>query len=139
MADTSPKFGALVVASLAGVVGTKYLVGGALALIDDSVISSVMVADNIGLSLGVGVALCVVAGGFVEATRWARAMGILAFLAVGVVSVPALRAGDLIIVAETAGMAVSVLYLLVRTPIERVEATNVDDSDSASRVGSTLR
>jgi hypothetical protein len=36
-------------------------------------------------------------------------------------------------------MGVSVLYLLVRNPIEVEAATDVDDSDSATRVGSTLR
>ena len=47
MAERSPKFGALVVASLAGVVGTKYVLGGALALINDAVVSSVTVGDMV--------------------------------------------------------------------------------------------
>lgn len=139
MANTSPKFGALVVASLAGVVGSKYLIGGLVALIDDAVVSSATVADNVAFSLAVGLWLCLLAGAFVNAAPWARLVAIPTFVAIGIVSIPALRAVDPVIVTETVGMSVTGLYLLVRNPIERVEATTVDDSESASRVGSTLR
>lgn len=139
MANRTPKFGALVIASLAGVVGVKYLVGGSLALIDDSLVSSIMVSDTIALSLGVGLGLCVLAGALFEGVRWARPAGIVTFLAVAGLSIPALLSMDPIIVAETVAMGVSVLYLLVRNPIEVEAATDVDDSDSATRVGSTLR
>ena len=139
MANRTPKFGALVIASLAGVVGIKYLVGGSLALIDDSMVSSLMVSDITALSLGVGVMLCLLAGAFFEGVRWARPAGIVTFVAVAGLSVPALRSMDLIIVTETVAMGISVLYLLARNPIEVEAATDVDDSDSATRVGSTLR
>jgi uncharacterized integral membrane protein len=139
MASRTPTFGALVIASLAGVVGIKYLVGGSLALIDGSMVSSITVSDTIALSLGVGVALCLLAGAFFEGVRWARPAGILTFAAVAGLSVPALQSMDPVIVTETVGMAVSVLYLFVRNPIEVEEATKVDDSESGTRTGSTLR
>lgn len=139
MATKSPKFGAWVVASLAGIVGIKYVLGGALALIENSVVSSITVSDTIALSLGCGVLLCVVAGAFIEGLGWARPVGVLTFLFVAGLSVPALRALDPIIVAETAGMGLSVLYLLARSPFETTATTKVDDEDSATRVGSTLR
>ena len=139
MADTSPKFGALVVASLAGVVGTKYLLGGALALIDETVNSSMLVADSIGLTICCGILLAVVTGGFIDGATWARLATILTFLIVAGLSVPAVLAFDPIIIVETVGMGLSLLYLLVRNPITRAEETTVDETDSASRVGSTLR
>jgi len=139
MADTSPKFGALVVASLAGVVGTKYLLGGALALIDESVNSSMLVANSVGLTLGCAILLAIVAGGFVQGSVWARASTIVVFLLVGGLSVPAVLAVDPIIVTETVGMGLSLAYLLVRNPIERAAEATVDETKSASRAGSTLR
>lgn len=139
MANTSPKFGALVVASLAGVVGTKYLVGGALALLDASVVSSVMVMGMTPPTLAVGVLLCVVGGAFAEASTLARPLGIVGFLLVMGLSVPAILGLDLIIITETIGMGLAVLYLLVQNPIEIHEGLKVDENESASRVGSTLR
>jgi hypothetical protein len=139
MANTSPKFGALVVASLAGVVGTKYLVGGALALLDASVVSSVMVMGMVPLTLVAGVLLCVVGGAFAEASALARPLGILTFLVVMGLSVPAIVGLDPVIIIETLGMSLAVLYLLVRNPIEIHETLKVDENESASRVGSTLR
>lgn len=139
MANTSPKFGALVVASLSGVVGIKYLVGGTLALIDDSVISAVTVADMLSLTLGAGVLLCLVTGALYEAIPWARHLAILSFLAIGGLSVPALMSFDPIIVTETIGMALCTLYLLVRSPFKRDGAADIDDSESGTRTGSTLR
>lgn len=139
MANTSPKFGALVVASLAGVVGTKYLVGGAMALLDASVVSSVMVMGMTPPTLAVGVLLCVVGGAFAEASTLARPLGIIGFLLVMGLSVPAILGLDLIIITETIGMGLAVLYLLVQNPIEIHEGLKADENESASRVGSTLR
>lgn len=139
MANTSPKFGALVVASLSGVVGTKYLVGGAMALLDASVVSSVMVIGMILPTLAVGVLLCIVGGAFAEASTLARPLGIISFLLVIGLSVPAIIGLDLIIITETVGMGIAILYLLVRNPIEVHEGLEVDENESASRVGSTLR
>ena len=139
MADTSPKFGALVVASLAGVVGTKYLLGGALALIDETVTSSMLVADTVGLTIGCGTLLAVAAGGFIEGAVWARASTIVVFLLVGGLSYPAIISADPIIITETIAMGPALVYLLLRNPIKRAEDATVDETDSASRHGSTLR
>jgi hypothetical protein len=139
MANTSPKFGALVVASLAGVVGTKYLVGGALALLDASVVSSVMVMGMTSLTLVAGVLLCVVAGACADGSALARPLGILSFPVVIGLSVPAIVGLDLVIITETVGMLLAVIYLLVRSPIEVHETLKVDEEESATRVGSTLR
>ena len=139
MADTSPRFGGLVVASLAGVVGTKYLLGGALASAGAQMVDWVLVADSIAAPFAVGVVLYMVAGALASGFILSRAMSIATFLGVVIVSVSALRAGDIVIIAESVGMGLAILYLLVRSPIERVEQAHVDDADSASRHGSTLR
>lgn len=139
MVKTNPKFGAWVIGSIAGVVGVKYLLGGAIALIDDGVTSAMLVADIIPLTLACGFLLCVVCGAFVDGATWARPLTILSFMLVGGLSIPAVQAQDPVIIAETIGMVLGTLYLFVRNPIEREEVTKVDDSDSASRIGSTLR
>jgi hypothetical protein len=139
MADTSPKFGALVVASLAGVVGTKYLVGGFLALLNASVVSSVMVMGMMPVTLAVGAVLCVVAAAFARASEAARSLGLLTFLVVIGLSVPAMLGLDPVIILETVGMAFAVVYLLVRRPIEVHKSLSHDEEESATRVGSTLR
>jgi len=139
MTNTSPRFGGLVVASLAGVVGTKYLLGGALAAVDATSVSSVLVMDSVPATFAVGTVLALVTGALASAFVLARPMTIAVFLGVVGLSVPALRAADPVIVAESVAMVLSVLYLIVRNPIERTEPANVDESDSASRHGSTLR
>ena len=127
------------VASLAGVVGTKYLLGGALAAVDATSVSSVLVMDSVPATFAVGTVLALVTGALASAFVLARPMTIAVFLGVVGLSVPALRAADPVIVAESVAMVLSVLYLIVRNPIERTEPANVDESDSASRHGSTLR
>jgi hypothetical protein len=139
MADTSPKFGGLVVASLAGVVGTKYLLGGALATVDATEVSSVLVMEHIPLTFAVGILLALVTSALASGFVLARAMAIVTFVAVTALSIGALRAGDLVIVAESIGMGLSILYLFVRSPVQRVESASVDEDDSATRYGSTLR
>ncbi|GGN87208.1 MULTISPECIES: hypothetical protein [Haloarcula] len=139
MSETRPTFGALVLASLAGVVGTKYLLGGALAMVTESVGSSMLVADSIALTVGCGVMLGVVTGGFVDGAVWARFAAIAAFVVVSGLSVSAVLAADPIVLVETVGMGLAVAYLLVRNPIERLEEPDVESEDSASRFGSTLR
>lgn len=139
MANTSPKFGGLVIASLAGVVGTKYLLGGALAAVDATSVSSVLVLDNLAVTFAVAIALGLVAGALAGAFALARLLTILVFLGVIGLSVPALRAADPVIAAESIAMGLSILYLLVRSPIERIDPAHVDEDDSATRHGSTLR
>jgi len=139
MANTSPTFGALVVASLAGVVGTKYLGGATVAMLDGSFISSVVVADSVVRSVGCGLLLCAVAVLLAKAVRGGRFVGIVTFLLVAGLSLEALRAMDPIIVTETVGMGLATFHLLVRRPIETEAGTAIDTEDSATRVGSTLR
>lgn len=139
MANTSPKFGGLVVASLAGVVGTKYLLGGALASVDATSVSAVLVMDSVPVTFAVGTVLGLVTGALASAFVLSRQMTIGVFLGVIALSVPALQAADPVIVAESIGMVLSILYLLVRNPVERTEPANIDETDSASRHGSTLR
>ena len=139
MAKTSPKFGAWVVGSFAGVLGLKYLTGGAFWLLGEDVASSLLVQDMGSLTIACGVLLCVITGAFLDGSTRARGAAILAFLLVGGLSIPAVVSLDPVIIIEAVGLSVSLLYLFVRNPIEREEVTQVNDSDSASKFGSTLR
>ncbi|MDS0281462.1 hypothetical protein [Haloarcula onubensis] len=139
MVDTSPRFGGLVVASLAGVVGMKYLLGGALATVDVTSVDALLVMGHVPLTYAAGTLLgltaAAIAGGFVLA----RSMTVALFLGLLALSIPAVRAADPVIAAESIGMVVSIIYLTFRSPVERVEQAPVDESDSATRYGSTLR
>jgi len=152
MGEREPRFGAYTLASLAGVVGAKYLLGGALAIVSDDPISEAMVLGGraldlsglpegglLGLTVACGTLLCLVAGGLVDGAGWARGVTVLTFGAVVVVSVPAVLSPNVIIAAESAGMLLAVGYALARNPMRPVETPSIDDDDSASRVGSTLR
>lgn len=152
MGEREPRFGAYTLASLAGVVGAKYLLGGALAIMSDGPVSAAVVlggraldlaalpaGGHLGLTVACGTLLCLVAGGLVDGAGWARGTTVLTFAAVVAVSIPAVLATNVIIAAETAGMLVGVGYALARHPLRPVETPSIDDDDSASRVGSTLR
>lgn len=139
MARTSPKFGGLMVASLAGVVGLKYLLGGALVFVEMDVVSSVLVTDNLALTFAVGLTLALVTAALGSAFILARAISIAVFLGVMTLSIPAIMAGDFVIITETVGMVLSVVYLLARNPIDRTEPAHIDESESGTRHGSTLR
>ncbi|WP_135302432.1 hypothetical protein [Haloarcula amylovorans] len=139
MTERTPRFGALVVASLAAVVGAKYLIGGALAMVETAVSDAMLVSGSVPATFAAGLLLAVVAGGIVDGAAWARAATVLMFLLVAALSVPALLAVDPIIVTETVGMGLASAYLLVRNPIEDESPRRVDEEDSASRIGSTLR
>ncbi|WP_276271413.1 hypothetical protein [Haloarcula litorea] len=139
MTEEQQTFDALVLASLAGVVGSKYLLGGALAVMTGSVNGSTLVLGSVPLTLVVGVALAVVAGGFVDRASWARALGLLTFLTVVGLSVPAVLAPDLVITVEAFGLVLAASYLLVRNPVASGDDPEIDEDDSAHRVGSTLR
>jgi len=152
MGEREPRFGAYTLASLAGVVGAKYLLGGALAIVSDDPVSEAMVLGGraldlsglpegglLGLTVACGTLLCLVAGGLVDGAGWARGVTVLTFGAVVVVSVPAVLSPNVIIAAESAGMLLAVGYALARNPMRPVETPSIDDDDSASRVGSTLR
>lgn len=137
--ETSPKFGAWVVGSFSGVLGLKYLTGGAFALLGEDVASSLLVQNMGPLTLTCGLLLCVITGAFLDGSRWARGGAILAFAIVGGLSIPAMLRLDPVIITEAVGMTVSILYLFVRNPIKREDVNQVDDSDSASKYGSTFR
>ncbi|MBX0293746.1 hypothetical protein [Haloarcula nitratireducens] len=139
MTERTPRFGALVVASLAAVVGAKYLIGGVLATVETAVSDAMLVTGSVPATFAAGLLLVVAAGGIVDGAGWARAATVLTFLLVAALSAPALLAFDPIIVTETVGMGLASAYLLVRNPIEDESPRRVDEEDSASRIGSTLR
>jgi len=85
------------------------------------------------------IALMLVAGFLGTGSRQGRYVGVLAFGAVAVFGRPSLVSPEPFPVAH-AGLAVLiVLYLALRNPISEPERSNVDESTSASKLGSTIR
>lgn len=148
MGGTDVRFSAVVLASLAGVVGVKYLVGSMLAVLSNwrepatvpTVEASPLVVGESFVATAVcGILLLLVAGGFLTSLRSVRIWSIATFVLVVGLSVPSVLALDLITAVETVAFAGATLYLLRYNPVARRERNPVDESASASRHGSTLR
>lgn len=142
------RFGGIMVASLAGVVGMKYLIGTALALLESRGDIGEMLSTSQeplltgGSVLGTAIAavlLLLVTGLIVTGTGYARGLAIGTFLVVIALGIPSLVITDPISVVETAAMLVAITYLLRRRPIRREARSAVDAETSGTRVGSTLR
>lgn len=139
MGETVKTFDALVLAGVAAVLGTGFVVGGMLAMLSGGETMSLVLANSIPVSTVVGILLLLTAGAFGTEQRWARYLGILSFLAVVPFGIPVLTAPSVIPVAESMMSGLSVLYLLYRNPIPRPDRTSVDESTSATKAGSTIR
>ena len=132
------EFDSVLIAALAGVIGGAYLVGAMVALMANSTESALLLGESIGVATAVGVLLLLTAGALAASQRWARFLGVLSFGPVIVFGHPT-GALEPIPVFQTVVAAVSAVYLTLRNPVKRRDRSNVDDSDSASKVGSTMR
>lgn len=148
MGGSDVRFSAVVLASLAGVVGVKYLVGSMLAVLSNwrepATIPAVepsplVLGESFVATMVCGILLLCVAGGFLTGIRSVRIWSIVTFVVVIGLSIPSILAVDLIITAEAVAFAGATLYLLRHNPVARTGRNPVDESDSASRLGSTLR
>lgn len=139
MGEEGKSFGALVVASVALIMASKYLVTAMVVQLSPGPLDIPLLLDSTIVTAVVGVALVGVAGAFVAAVTFARAVAILTFAAVAILGKVWVGPVEPIVIGETAIAALGVLYLLVHDPIRREERTEVDESTSATRIGSTLR
>lgn len=148
MGDTNVRFGAVVVASLAGIVGTKYLVGATLALLSNwrrpATIPEVsagplVVGESFVVTVVCGILLLVVTGGLLTGLSATRPLGIATFLLVVGVSIPSILALEPFVTVESVGLLWATVYLLRHRPTVTESDATVDESTSASRFGSTLR
>lgn len=139
MGETVKAFDAVLLAGIAAVMGTGLVVGAMLALLSGGETMTLVLANSIPVGTIVGVVLLLTAGAFGTEQRWARYLGILAFLAVVIFGFPSLSAPTVLPVIQTVLSALSTLYLLFRNPVSKPDRSGVDESTSASKVGSTIR
>ncbi|WP_226010155.1 hypothetical protein [Halomicrobium salinisoli] len=137
MDDTG--FDAVVMAALAGVLGGTYVVGASVAMMADSTESALLLGGSVGVTTVVGVLLLTTAGTLLAGQRWARYLAVLAFVPVVAFGYPRPGAVEAIPVFQTVVAVLSVLYLTFRNPVRGGDRSNVDDSESAAKVGSTIR
>ena len=148
MGGREVRFGGIVVASLAGVVGVKYLLGASLALLRRKGDVSTVLATSSdplltgGSVLGTAAAatlLLLAAGMILTGVGYARYWTLGTFVVVVALGLPSLLSSEPVSVLETVGIGAAVLYLLRRDPLHDEARTAVDDEGSATRIGSTLR
>jgi len=140
MGETVKSFDAYVLSGVAAVLGTGFVVGAMLALLGGSETTTAMVlADSVPVGTVVGVLLLLTTGAFVSGQRWARYLGFLAFVAVVLFGFPSPSSPSVIPVVHTSLSVLAAVSLLFRNPISKAERSQVDESTSASKVGSTIR
>ena len=139
MGEEGKSFGAIVVASVAIIMASKYLVTAMIVQMSATELDVPLLLDSTIVTAVGGVALVLVAGGFVSAFTFARGFAILTFAAVAILGRPWVTPVEPMVVGETVIGAIAVLYLLLYDPIHRTSRAEVDESTSATRVGSTIR
>lgn len=132
-------FGAIVVAGMTMLLGTKLLVGGMIDMLSLSNGSVGLLVGSVAVTVVVGLGLILATGGLITTLFWSRPLAILALAVLAVLGRPSLGAPEPVAVGQTAFALVTLLYLLFVNPLKRPERSNVDESESASRVGSTIR
>lgn len=139
MGETVKTFDAVVLAGLAAVLGIGLVVGAMLALLSGGKTMSLVLANSIPVGTIVGVLLLLTAGAFGTEQRWARYLGLVAFLAVVIFGFPSLSEPSVFPIAQAVVSALATVYLLFRNPVSRPDRSAVDESRSATKVGSTIR
>ena len=139
MGSENTSLEAVVVAAVGLVVGVAYFFGAMLALLSNGGNGTLLLAGSVPVTTVVGTILMVAAGLVGTGYRSGRYVALLAFCAVAAFGRPSLASPEPIPVIQTAFALVAVLYLLARNPVPQGDRSNVDESTSATRVGSTIR
>ena len=139
MGDTVKAFDALVLAGVAAVLGTVFLVGAMIGLLSGGDSITLVLADSVVASTVVGVLLLLTGGALGTDQRWARYLGIISFLIVVPLGFPSVSDPAVMPVVHTTVAVLATLYLLWRNPVKTGERSSVDESTSATKVGSTIR
>lgn len=139
MGETVKSFEALVFAGVAAVLGTGFVVGAMLALLSDGATTALVLGNSVPVGTVVGVMLLLTTGALGTGQRWGRFVGVLSFGPVVAVGIPAVTSAAVLPVVYTGLAALATVYLLFRNPVANSEQTPVDESTSASKVGSTIR
>lgn len=141
MGEEDTTFGAIVVAGVSMLLGTKLLVGAMIALLSIDQGSIQLLVESVPATAIVGTFLLITTGAMVASLWWSRSLAIVVLAVVAVLGRPAMGdpVAEPIALAQTAFAAVTVLYLLVQNPVPKQDRSDIDESTSASRLGSTIR
>ncbi|SFS07548.1 hypothetical protein SAMN05216559_3242 [Halomicrobium zhouii] len=139
MGSENVSFEAAVIAAVGVVLGVAHLFGAMLALLSQGVNSVLLLANSVPVTTTTAIALMLTAGFLGTGSRQGRYVGMVAFGAVAVFGRPSLVAPEPFPVAHAGLALLVVLYLALRNPITEPERSNVDESTSATRLGSTIR
>lgn len=139
MGSKRMSFDAGVVTAVGVVLGVAYLLGAMFALLSGGGNSVLLLANSVPVTTTTGVFLLLMAGLLGTGHRNGRYVGILAFGAVVAFGRPTMAAPEPFAVLQ-AGLGVAfAVYLLLRNPVPARDRSNVDESTSATKVGSTIR
>lgn len=139
MGEEETTFGALVAAGVAMLIGTKLVVGAMIAMLSVDGGTVQLLLDSMPATAVIGIVLLITTGALVARLWWGRWLAIAALTFVAVVGRPMLADPEPIAVAQTAMAIVTILYLVVANPVAKQERSEIDESTSASRWGSTIR
>ncbi|MFB6073852.1 MAG: hypothetical protein ABEJ89_02430 [Haloarculaceae archaeon] len=148
MGGSDTRFDALLLAAVASISGAKYLVGAMLELLSETGSTGMTLIGSVPVTVVVGMALVLSAGALAVGQRWARTIAFVSFVAVvafGAVTLfdgslsAAAALADPVLAGEIGISAASAVYLLFYNPVPTGERSEVDESTSATRIGSTLR
>lgn len=139
MGSQNTRFDAVVIAAVALVLGVAYLLGAMLALLSNGGDGFLLLMGSVPVTTTIGVFLTLTGGLLGTGHRYGRFLGTMSFGAVVVFGRPSLAAPEALEVVQASISLVLALYLTVRNPVPKTERSNIDESTSATKVGSTLR
>lgn len=139
MGSENASFEAVVLAAVGLVFGVAYFLGAMLALVANGTNGVLLLADSVPVTAAVGLLLSLYAGLVGSGYRTGRYVGIVAFLAVAVLGRPSLAPPEPFPVVQTGFALLVALFMIARNPVPERDRSNVDESTSATKVGSTIR
>lgn len=139
MGSQEASFEAVVIAAVGVLMGIAYLLGAMLWMMADGGNSVLVLANSVPVSTVIGILLLLTAGFLGSGHRQGRYVGMIAYGAVAIFGRPTLGSPEPFLVVQAGFSLLIVLYLVFRNPVPRSERSSVDESDSASKVGSTIR
>lgn len=140
MGTTNTSFNAGVIAAIGSILGVALLFSSMLAFLSESQSEFMLLSGSAWVTATVGVMLALTGGLLATGYRQGRFIGTLSFGAVVVFGINDLLSTMDPVLAVAVGIAgLLTLYMMFRNPVPRPERSPIDESESASRVGSTLR
>lgn len=139
MGSGSSGFGAVVVATAGMILGVGYLLGAMLTLLSNGGNGVLLLANSVPVTSVTALLLLLTGGYLGTGHRSGRFFGVVAFGAVAIFGRPSLSSPDAFTVVLASFSLLVALYLLFRNPFSVTERSEVDESESATRLGSTLR